>query len=69
MYNVGDRIGLLWINDIGVPGGISFIEVRDDLYAVDGVKQIHSLYIWGITPDKLALASHVAIGTYTTVAY
>ena len=47
---------------LAVPKGLSFIEVRDDLYAVKGVKQIHSLYIWSITSGRAALASHLAIG-------
>ena len=52
---------------LAVPKGLSFIEVRDDLYAVKGVKQIHSLYIWSITSGRAALASHLAIGRSKSV--
>ena len=46
----------------GTPKHINFEEVKEDLEKIDGVKQAHSLYIWSLTLNKIALAAHLVLG-------
>ena len=46
----------------GTPNHINFEEVKEDLEEIDGVKQAHSLHIWSLTLDKVALAAHLVLG-------
>jgi len=53
-------------NTVGVlmeatPSGISYEVVKNTFLAVDGIKHIHNLRIWGLTTDKTALAAHLAV--------
>jgi len=53
-------------NTVGVlmeatPAGISYEVVKNTFLAVDGIKHIHNLRIWGLTTDKTALAAHLAV--------
>ena len=47
---------------IGTPKHLDYEEVKNDLNAVEGVKQAHSLHIWSITLNRTALAAHLALG-------
>ena len=46
----------------GTPKHINFEEVKEDLEKIDGVKQAHSLHIWSLTLNKIALAAHLVLG-------
>ena len=46
----------------GTPKHINFEEVKEELEKIDGVKQAHSLHIWSLTLDKIALAAHLVLG-------
>jgi cobalt-zinc-cadmium efflux system protein len=57
--------GLLWrsLNVLleGVPSHIDLEEVKAKILGQEGIKSIHDLHIWGITPDLSILSSHVII--------
>ena len=36
--------------------------MKEDLGKIDGVKQAHSLHIWSLILDKIALAAHLVLG-------
>ena len=42
-----------------VPPGIDFIEVRNDLQAIDGVAEVNDLHIWRTGADQRLLSAHV----------
>ena len=42
-----------------VPPGIDFIEVRNDLMAIDGVAEVNDLHIWQTGADQRLLSAHV----------
>ena len=44
------------------PKNIKYEAVKEDLGKIDGVKQAHSLHIWSLTLNKIALAAHLVIG-------
>ena len=46
----------------GTPNHINFEAVKEDLEEIDGVKQAHSLHIWSLTLNKIALAAHLVLG-------
>jgi len=43
------------------PSDINYDIVKSTFLSVKGIRQIHSLRIWGLTTDKAALAAHLAI--------
>lgn len=43
------------------PSDIDLKEVRTDLLSVNGVKDVHDLHIWMITPDYLSMTVHLFI--------
>ena len=45
----------------GTPRGISLIEIRTTLAAIDGVEDVHDLHVWSLGSNTHALASHVII--------
>jgi cobalt-zinc-cadmium efflux system protein len=57
--------GLLWrsLNVLleGVPSHIDLEEVKAKILVQEGIKSIHDLHIWGITPDLSNLSAHVII--------
>ena len=53
---------------IGTPKHLDYEEVKNDLNAVEGVKQAHSLHIWSITLNRTALSAHLALRTSLRVA-
>lgn len=42
------------------PSDIDLKEVRTDLLSVNGVKDVHDLHIWMITPDYLSMTVHLS---------
>ena len=44
------------------PKNIEYEAVKEDFGKIDGVKQAHSLHIWSLTLDKIALAAHLVLG-------
>jgi len=45
----------------GVPSNISYSKIVDDLLRLSGVRNIHSLHIWSLSLQKIALSVHIAI--------
>ncbi|HEX4066780.1 MAG TPA: cation diffusion facilitator family transporter [Acidobacteriaceae bacterium] len=45
----------------GTPRGISLIEIRSTLAAIEGVEDVHDLHVWSLGSNSHALASHVTI--------
>ncbi|MGC9164657.1 MAG: cation diffusion facilitator family transporter [Thermoprotei archaeon] len=45
----------------GVPANIRLEDVKETLMKVDGVKDVHDIHIWCITPEIMMLTCHVAI--------
>jgi cobalt-zinc-cadmium efflux system protein len=45
----------------GTPRGISLIDIRDTLAAIEGVENVHDLHVWSLGSNSHALASHVTI--------
>jgi len=43
------------------PSDINYDIVKNTFLSVNGIRQIHSLRIWGLTTNKTALAAHLAI--------
>jgi len=43
------------------PSDINYDIVKSTFLSIKGIRQIHSLRIWGLTTDKAALAAHLAI--------
>ncbi|KAK6181245.1 hypothetical protein SNE40_009139 [Patella caerulea] len=43
-----------------VPQGISFESIKSELEAIEGVKMVHSLYIWPLTVGRNAVTVHLA---------
>ncbi len=45
----------------GVPAQIDYVQVGADLAALDGVKSVHDLHIWEMSPGEPALIGHLEI--------
>ncbi len=45
----------------GVPHHIDYLQVGEDLAAVNGVLSVHDLHVWEMTPGQPALIGHVEI--------
>ncbi len=45
----------------GTPRGLSLIEIRTTLAAIDGVEDVHDLHVWSLGSNTHALASHITI--------
>src|ERR1700691_316283 len=45
----------------GTPRGISLIEIRTTLAAIDGVDDVHDLHVWSLGSNLHALSCHVTI--------
>ena len=45
----------------GTPRGVSLIEIRASMEAVDGVVNVHDLHVWSLGSHSSALACHVTI--------
>jgi cobalt-zinc-cadmium efflux system protein len=45
----------------GVPHGIDYLAVGADLAAVEGVRSVHDLHVWDMSPGEPALIGHLEI--------
>lgn len=45
----------------GTPRGISLVDIRSTLAAIDGVADVHDLHVWSLGSNTHALSSHVTI--------
>ncbi|MDQ2988417.1 MAG: cation diffusion facilitator family transporter [Pseudomonadota bacterium] len=45
----------------GVPDQIDYLQVGADLAALDGVKSVHDLHIWEMSPGEPALIGHLEV--------
>jgi cobalt-zinc-cadmium efflux system protein len=45
----------------GTPRGISLVDIRGILMAIEGVEDVHDLHVWSLGSNSHALASHVTI--------
>ena len=45
----------------GTPRGISLVEIRTTLAAIEGVEDVHDLHVWSLGSNSHALSSHVTI--------
>src|SRR6202167_5639243 len=45
----------------GTPRGISLIDIRSTLAAIDGVEDVHDLHVWSLGSNLHALSSHITI--------
>jgi cobalt-zinc-cadmium efflux system protein len=45
----------------GTPEGIETHEIRRELEALDGVKSLHDLHVWGLTPQDPLLSLHLVV--------
>lgn len=43
------------------PSDINYLEVKNAFLPIKGIRQVHSLRIWGLTTDKVHLMAHLAI--------
>ncbi|XP_060872413.1 proton-coupled zinc antiporter SLC30A2-like isoform X1 [Metopolophium dirhodum] len=52
----------------GMPKGVNFSDVLETFMSIDGVVRVHNLRVWALSPDKIALAAHLAVrpGANTT---
>ncbi len=45
----------------GAPEEIDVSKVRDDIYSIQGIVDVHDLHVWSIAPDMSALSVHVIV--------
>jgi len=45
----------------GTPRGISIVDIRMTLSAIEGVEDVHDLHVWSLGSNSHALSSHVTI--------
>jgi cobalt-zinc-cadmium efflux system protein len=45
----------------GTPRGISLVDIRSTLAAIDGVEDVHDLHVWSLGSNLHALSSHITI--------
>ncbi|VVC34444.1 Cation efflux protein,Cation efflux protein, cytoplasmic domain [Cinara cedri] len=52
----------------GMPKGVDFVDVLETIMGIAGVVRVHNLRVWALSPDKIALAAHLAVepGVNTT---
>lgn len=46
----------------GMPKGVNFGDVLETFTSISGVVRVHNLRVWALSPDKIALAAHLAVG-------
>ena len=47
-----------------MPRDVDYGDMKRDLEGLDDVKAAHSLHVWSLTVDKVAVAVHLAVGQY-----
>ncbi|WP_110692961.1 cation diffusion facilitator family transporter [Salinicola halophyticus] len=45
----------------GTPEGVDIAQIRDALLGVEGVKGLHDIHVWGLTPQDPLLSAHLVI--------
>jgi cobalt-zinc-cadmium efflux system protein len=45
----------------GTPEGVDIAQIRDALLGVEGVKSLHDIHVWGLTPQDPLLSVHLVI--------
>ncbi|MGM8930619.1 cation diffusion facilitator family transporter [Salinicola halophyticus] len=45
----------------GTPEGVDIVQIRDALLGVEGVKGLHDIHVWGLTPQDPLLSVHLVI--------
>lgn len=45
----------------GMPKGVNFVDVLETFMSIEGVVRVHNLRVWALSPDKIALAAHLAV--------
>ncbi|XP_072187976.1 probable proton-coupled zinc antiporter SLC30A3 isoform X1 [Excalfactoria chinensis] len=50
----------------GAPRGMAVTAVTEELLAVNGVRAIHDLHVWALTPSHPLMSVHVAVGECPT---
>ncbi len=45
----------------GAPRGISLVDIRTTMSAIEGVEDVHDLHVWSLGSNTHALSSHVTI--------
>ena len=48
-----------------MPSGIQFSEVEATFLSVEGIQSAHSIRIWSLTTEKVAMSAHLAVGKAT----
>lgn len=48
----------------GVPKFLDYTDVMQTFLQIPGVVRVHNLRIWALSINKIALAAHLAVGTY-----
>lgn len=43
----------------GTPGHIDVEMLLEDIYAIEGVEEIHDFHVWSISVGKFALSAHI----------
>jgi len=51
----------------GMPKGVNFSDVLETFMSIDGVVRVHNLRVWALSPDKIALAAHLAVSEYIII--
>uniref|UniRef100_A0A8C5MCR2 Proton-coupled zinc antiporter SLC30A8 n=1 Tax=Leptobrachium leishanense TaxID=445787 RepID=A0A8C5MCR2_9ANUR len=49
----------------GIPRGVNYSAVKQNILAVDGVKSFHSLHLWALTMNQVMLSVHVATENFS----
>lgn len=52
----------------GVPAGIDLEEVHDQIVSADGVADVHSLHVWGLTSGVSVMSAHIVPSAAATDA-
>ena len=45
----------------GVPEGVDFDKVREDICSFEGVKSAHKIHIWSINSNEIFLSAHILV--------
>lgn len=53
----------------GMPKGVNFVDVLETFMSIDGVVRVHNLRVWALSPDKIALAAHLAVSKYWFIVF
>jgi len=56
----------------GTPRNVQYADIKKDLEGITGVEMVHSLNVWSLTMDKVAVGVHLAVGRlkqFTCVRY